>query len=112
MEVKAVRDQYIKDNLDRKVAELKRDKNNRGPLINLRKPKEVNLLQFEPTKAGLKARNNQLSGLFNTPSVPAISSIQANSIRASGPLSNKNLMGGKRTRSHKKSKRATRKVRI
>ena len=39
----------------------------------------------------------------------AKNSLKNNSKKASGPLSNKNLMGGKRTRSHKKSKRVTRK---
>jgi len=84
---------------------------NRGPLINLRKPKEeVNLLNFGPTKAGLQARANQLSGLFNKNNPKhGITSLQANSVKAAGPLkSANNLMGGKRTRKVQR-KKSTRK---
>lgn len=87
-------------------------KNNRGPLINLRAPREeeVNLLKFEPTKAGLSARSSELSGLFNGTVQPgAISSLQANAIRAAG--NSNNLRGGmKKSRRNRKAKKATRKA--
>lgn len=112
LEVKALQEKYIQDNLDKKVAELKAERNNRGPLINLRKAKEpenTNLLKFEPTKAGLASRSSELSGLFNNKAAASeISSLQKNAITATGPLNAKNLMGGKRTQRRRKSKKTRR----